>query len=62
MVGIRFVYRTFLELNLQSHLLALILALNHEILKLDLLVLELFSIVENVSLGSCLVLLLMSAH
>ena len=62
MVGIRFVYRTFLELNLQSHLLALILALNHKILKLDLLVLELFSIVENVSLGSCLVLLLMSAH
>ena len=62
MVGISFIYRTFLELNLQSHLLALILALNHEVLKLDLLMLELFCIIEDVSLGSSLILGLMSAH
>lgn len=62
MVGISFVYRTFLEFNLQTHLLALILALNNEVLKLDFLMLELFCIIEDVSLGSGLILGLMSAH
>lgn len=62
MVRIGLVGGTLLELDLQAHLLALVLALHDQVLQLYLLMLELLGVVEDVSFWSGLVFALVRAH